>query len=187
MRLETFLVLFAIMANAVDVPLPLSRGTADISQGVDCVSFKTPGRLAAGQSFTAPIGRGLEIRLIGESRGAWSITAGPSGTSDDYLWVVSPPFRTAPHRMIGSGYGIQAVESARLSPRRFRFVTSPREYNDARQLAEKAMRDASGRITVTDIERKGNGSLELSIIEFGSADAERLTWIRVSGRACQPR
>ena len=54
-----------------------------------CVPFETPSRVLARDSFTAPIGKGLEFRLRPEPAGTWNITVGPAGTPLDYLWVVS--------------------------------------------------------------------------------------------------
>ena len=155
---------------------------------IECVTFTTPERLPSGQSFRSEIGRGLEVRLTADGAGQWHIGVGPADTTDDFLWVVSPPFQTAPHLRIGAGYNLTALQSAQLSPRQFRFVTSQLEYEDAAAFVERARRDDGGTITVADIERKGKGSLELWITGFGSSgDRDALTWISARGRACQPR
>lgn len=94
----------------------------------------------------------------------------------------------ASHLLIGAGYGLTAVQSATMSPRQFRFVTSGREYKDARELVERALRDASAGITAADIERRGRGSLQLWITSFEpGASPDTLTSISVRGRACRPR
>jgi hypothetical protein len=152
-----------------------------------CVTFATPDRLSAGDSFKKPIGKGLEVRIRWDGRSAWIVTAGPVGWRDDYLWVVSPPWHTAPHVVIGEGYGVTASQSAQFSPRRFRFVTTAAEYRRARDLVDTAERDAAGRLTVAEIERQGRGTLELWITDFGINPAgDALTWIRLRGRACRP-
>jgi hypothetical protein len=159
-----------------------------VSARTRCVTFATPNRLSAGESFRKPIGKGLEVRIRWDGRSAWIVTAGPVGSPDDYLWVVSPPWQTAPHLVIGEGYGVTVRQSAQFSPRRFRFVTTATEYGRARDLVDAAQRDAAGRITVADIERQGQGTLELWITDFGSSPTgDALTWIRLRGRACQPR
>ena len=111
-------------------PCPDCGRVAAAKQGAshDCVRFQSPGRLAAGMSFwTAPV-RGLEFRLSDD----WDISVGPaSETRMDYLWVVSPPVQTAPHRMIGSGYGLTARQSARIE-RPLRFVLTRVDYDAAR-------------------------------------------------------
>jgi len=167
---------------------PAPSGLATLQSTTECVTFATPARFAAGQSFTKPIGQGLEFRLSWDRRRSWHIAVGPVASDEDYLSVVSPPLRTAPHLVIGEGYNVTALQSARLSPRQFRFVTSAREYQEARQLVDRAERDAGGGITVADIERKGKGSLELEITGFdANGSPKALAWISVKGRACQPR
>jgi hypothetical protein len=162
--------------------------TGGVPAGTRCVTFATSPPLSAGESFRKPIGKGLEVRIKWDGRSAWIVTAGPVGSLDDYLWVVSPPFHTAPHVVIGEGYGVTASQSAQFSPRRFRFVTTATEYRRARDVADAAQRDAAGRITVADIERQGRGTLELWITDFGTSSAgDALTWIRLKGRACQLR
>jgi hypothetical protein len=76
-------------------------------------------------------------------------------------------------------------ESAQLSPRRFRFVTTAQEYEEA--LYERARREVL-EVTAQDFEKRGKGTLELWITGYGLSDAGRdLTWIAVRGNACQPR
>ena len=176
------LVIPLLCAEQREAPQPTNPPTTE------CVDFATPAKLAAGQSFSKAIGHGLEFRLAWDRGHAWNISVGPIGSRDDYLWVVSPPTHTAPHLVIGAAYNLTAVESAALSPRRFRFVTSAQEYEDARQFVDRAERDAGAGITVADIERKGNGSVQVWITGFEpGASSDTLAWIRVRGRACQPR
>ena len=81
-----------------------------------------------------------------------------------------------------------ATESAQLSSRRFRFVTTPQEYEKATRFVERGGRDPAANITAGEIEDKGKGSLELWITGFGAMPTEdSLSWIAVRGRACQPR
>jgi hypothetical protein len=66
-------------------------------------------------------------------------------------------------------------ESAQLSPRRFRFVTTAQEYEEA--LYERARREVL-EVTAQDFEKRGKGTLELWITGYGLSDAGRdLTWI----------
>jgi hypothetical protein len=165
-------------------------GTFPPAAEAHCVSFETPSRVLAGESFTTPIGKGLEFRLRAERAGIWiwNITVGPTATRLDYLWVVSPPFQTAPHRQIGPGYNLSAPQSAQLSPRRFRFVTTPQEYDDAVALVERAGRDPAAAVTFRDFEKKAPGTLELWITGSGLSDADDApTWVTLRGNACQPR
>jgi hypothetical protein len=67
-------------------------------------------------------------------------------------------------------------------------VTSALEYQQARQLVDRAQRDAGAGITVADIEREGKGTLELHIIAYElNQTGDALASIRVKGRACQSR
>jgi hypothetical protein len=162
-------------------------GTTPPAAQPHCVSFETPSRVLAGDSFTTPVGKGLEFQLRSERAGTWDIAIGPAGAPLDYLWIASPPFQTAPHRQIGEGYNPSATESARLSPRRFRFVTTAQEYEEALALYERTRREAPS-VTAQDFEKRGKGTLELWITGYGVSDSDRaLTWITVRGNACQPR
>jgi len=178
--------IFMLAAHAGKTPPPQSRAKSPPDR---CVSF-TSQRLLADRSFTHPIGGGLEFRLSAErgALGTWHITVGPVSGTDDYLWVVSPPFRTAPHVQLGAGYNLTAIQSAQMSPRHLRFVTSRAEYEDAAAFADRAMRDPNAGITVGDIERKGQGTLVLWITDFrANPSGNSLAWVRVRGRACRPR
>ena len=186
-RLAAAALMFAMVFAAAQTGA--GAGVAAQSRGaaLQCVSFTT-GRLGAGSSFRKPIGGRLEARLLWDNGRTWGISVGPAGTDDNYLWVVSPPFRTAPHLMIGPGYHLTAHDSAKLSPREFRFVTSAAEFASAKALVDRALSDAGAAITVDDIERRGRGSLSLTITEFKlGADGSSLAWVRVDGKACQPR
>lgn len=183
-------VLAAVLTAAVVAPGCAARsGSGDgAARALECATFESA-RIQAGESFSAPIGRGLAVRLTPTEGGAWRITVAPDGDRDtDYLWVVSPPLQTAPHLLIGNGYGVPAWQSVRTTPRRFQFVTTEEEYDDALDLVQRRGSYEGVDRTVADIERRGKGSLLLWITDFGLRDGEdRLDWIGVRGRACQPR
>jgi hypothetical protein len=152
-----------------------------------CVSFAS-GRVQADQSFIHPIGGGLEFRLSAErgGRGAWHLAVGPVATVDDYLWVVSPPFRSAPHLWLGAAWHVTATQSAQHTPRYLRFVTSRARYKDAAAFADRAMRGTNAGSTVEDIVRKGRGTLEFRVIDYRTnSSGDGLAWVRVGGRACR--
>jgi hypothetical protein len=183
---------FIICSVIAFSPCAKHRDAGPPAPGVEpttrCVVFATPAKLAAGESFTKPIGHGLEVRLKADGPRWWHISVGPIDSPEDYLWVVSPPLQTAPHLQIGEGYNVTALQSARLSPRHFRFVTSAREFKDARAFVERAASEAGSGITAADVERNGKGSLEVWITAFEPGPSpESLAWISVRGRACQPR
>lgn len=171
------LVFFLVVLSASSWHL---QGAESVDARLECVDFETPPRLVSGASYRAPIGNDLEFRLSAEAPGGWAISVGPIGSLDDYLWIVSPPFRTAPHRYIGT-----EESSPRLSPRRFQFVTSKTEYERAAALVDIATRNPGKGIGVKDIEQAGRGTLQLWITDSGVNQADgSLEWIAVRGRAC---
>src|SRR3712207_3584683 len=87
----------------------LVQAGGNIAPASDCVAIRS-GRLARGAPFAAEIGRGLEFGLVPSCSSdgdcpSWNIVLGQIGGMLDFLWVVSPPFRTSPQLMIGHGYG----------------------------------------------------------------------------------
>ena len=183
-RFEMYIVA-QLLALGTMLPWPSAQPKAPSS--MRCVEFATEDQLEAGASFTAPLDGELEFRLKGSERnGVWDIRVGPRNSPYDYLWIASPPFQTAPHLRIGSGYGLTAEQSVSMSPRRLRFVTSDDAFVRARAMYERARSQAPLGITATDFAALGEGTLELSITGFDVA-GEELAWIRVKGRACQPR
>ena len=165
----------------------LACASAPVTAADSCASFET-GRLTSGASFIRPIGHGLEVRLRAKNGdpGTWDISVGPVGSKMDYLWVASPPYQTAPHLTIGSGYGGRPVDSARFSPRHLRFVTSKVEYDRARAAVDRALHGSTV-VSVKELQRLGHGRLDLSIRDFAvNPSSGQLDWIRVTGRACRP-
>lgn len=171
-----------LVVNAL-LSLPSAQPKAPSS--MRCVEFATEDRLNAGESFTASLERALEFRLrASDQTNLWLIRVGPQNSPDDYLWIASPPFQTAPHLQIGAGYGLTAEQSVSMTPRRLRFVTSDDAYERARTMYDRARTQVG--ITARDVEALGEGTLELSITGFNVARGE-LAWIRAKWRACQPR
>jgi len=168
---------------------PADRATTTLVPDADCVQFQSPTRLAAGTPFRAALLRGLELRL---SEG-WDISVGPVGdVAADYLWVVSPPLRTAPHRMIGAGYGLSARESAQLE-RPLRFVLTRADYDAARAAIDDAR---AAEQTLRELDRLGRGTLSFVITDYRIRDNVQLAdgrttdafeWIMFKGQACVPK
>jgi hypothetical protein len=122
-----------------------------------CVAFASSG-LTAGNSYGAPIGHGLEFRLSSN----WTISVGPEGEPDvDYLGIVSPPFRTAPHLMIGPGYGLTASESVGLE-RPLRFVLTKAEHDAAR----KAIESEPAESLLKTLDGLARGAIKLHIYAY---------------------
>lgn len=145
---------------------------------LDCVKFQSPAKLSAGSPFTARLQRGLEFRLSKD----WVISVGPaSDHSLDYLWLVSPPLRMAPHRMFGKGYGLTAAESAKLN-RSLRFVLNQQDYGAATQAI--SLPDAGETLKQLDALGRGQLILYLDTYELKGDD---FSWIRFHGEACVPK
>jgi hypothetical protein len=152
-----------------------------------CVSFHSPEKLAAGTPFRAALFRGLEFRLSAE----WDIRVGPIDEPQmDYLWLVSPPIQTAPHRQIGPGYGLTARQSASIG-RPLRFVVTRADYTAARAAID--LKDAGE--TLKRMAELGKGRLTLNITDYRIRDVkladgqpgDAFDWIAFKGEACAPR
>jgi hypothetical protein len=157
-----------------------------------CVAFTSGGQVTAGNSFGTPIGHGLEFRLSSN----WTISVGPVGEPDvDFLTIVSPPFRTAPHLTIGPAYGLTARESVGIE-RPLRFVLTKSEFAAAREAiesepAEKLLRTlhtlARGtitfRITAYQI-RQAPPALRRSVLGGDGTPVDAFEWIAFNGEAC---
>jgi hypothetical protein len=148
----------------------------------ECVQFGAK-QLRAGASFTHPLPSGLEFRLP-FSEGGWSITVGPADDrAADFLAPVSPPFRSAPHRVIGFAFGVTAEDSVRVSPRALRFVLSRRDAQAARDIASAARVGDMHRLK--DLDRLTTGTLVLRITG-AEADEEVVRWFGFDAEACVP-
>jgi hypothetical protein len=161
--------------------------TAPAVQASDCVSFASQGRLQAGTPFSYPLPSGLELKLTTD----WDITVVSSDQPDvDYLWVGSPPLRTAPQRRIGPAYGMSARESVGFG-RDLRFVITSEDYRAAREAIDSNR--PTGEI-LRRLEELGKGRLSLVISEYGlrgdrlqdGTFSETLEWISFRGEACVP-
>jgi hypothetical protein len=151
------------------------------------VHFNSPAPLLAGRPFEALLLRGLVFRLSP----TWDISVGPVfEPTQNYLSVVSPPLRTAPHLMIGAGYGLTTRESVGLA-RPLRFVLTRAEYDAALSAIERH----SPEQTLKQLQQLGRGSLTLDITHHeltavyrsGGVSLERLASIDFKGKACFPR
>ncbi|MCU0251868.1 MAG: hypothetical protein MUE61_16835 [Vicinamibacterales bacterium] len=177
-----------LLAGAAAVQVPASDR--------ECVTFASHGRLQHGLDFSVPLPRGLELRLSSERAvddlsDSWDILVKEALGTEDFLWVVSPPFRTAPHRMIGAGYGLTARESVQIQ-RDLRFVLNRAAYEAAVKIVET---EPAGTAKMAALERLGQGTLTVRItgyevhegIKHSWGTSDGLEWIEFEGRACVPR
>jgi hypothetical protein len=155
---------------------------APVEADRECVQFGAK-QLRVGTSFTYPLPGGLEFRLPYRD-GGWAIVVGPREDAEaDFLAPVSPPFRSAPHRVIGAGFGVTPADSVRVSPRILRFVLSRRDAQAARDMASAALVGDVQRIK--DLDRLPSGTLTLRITE-ADADEEVIRWVGFEAEACVP-
>jgi hypothetical protein len=171
------------------------RSGGQVHIETECVPFASKGKVRAGTDFRIPLPRGLEFELLPMEQSGWSIRVGQSAGVIDYMWVVTPPYQTAPHVQIGAGYGLTARESAQIE-RHLRFVVTHEDYERARGLFTDW---SEGRLE-TEVFQKHRaelrtGTLRLKITDFAigapvnTEDPENdvLDWIAFEGEACVPR
>jgi hypothetical protein len=93
--------------------------------------LRLSGRIARGEVFRKDIPGGLEFLLLptASDPGAvegWTIQVSPKGAHprerDDFVWVVTPPYRGYNARDLDTSYGTPAKEAVGYSPREFHFV-----------------------------------------------------------------
>lgn len=152
-----------------------------------CLTFQSQSRLPAGKAFATPVPDGLEFRLVPDRDYGWSITVvDPSRPQVDYLWVVSPPYQTAPQRQIGAGYNHTARQSASM-PRELFYVLSAEDHKTMFDLlAVRPAPPGHTRAIIEARERLRKGRLLLNITSF-EGDDDALDWITFTGEACAPR
>jgi len=145
---------------------------------LDCVEIRSPQKLQAGSTLRKPIQNGLEFRLSKD----WDISIGPAADRTlDYLWLVSPPIRTAPQRRFGAGYGVTAKESTQLK-RSLRFVLNQPDHDAALE----ALDLPDGAETLKRLDVLGRGTLILYIDKY-ELNGDALRWIQFHGEACVPK
>ena len=85
------------------------------------------GQANRGEEFRKEIAPGL-ICVLRPSEDGWNITVqpvqkpvAPEGC-DDFVWVVTPPYRSSNPRYLETSYGTSAREAVKWSPRELQFV-----------------------------------------------------------------
>lgn len=165
----------------------LLSGTAE-PPSTRCVRFSSPRPIAAGTDFRVQLPRHLEVRLEPNGQGGWYIKVIGQGKTD-LVWVVSPPFQTAPQLVIGAAYGVTSQQSAEME-RWLRFVPTAAEYEQALKVHEAWRTGQLQPHLALDWLRGGDveaGTLRIKITDFGLQDgSDSLAWIEVDGEACVP-
>lgn len=165
---------------------------AERSRPTECVKIERSEKLMAGQSFSFGLPGGFRFDLTASDEGAWDIAVVDPKTPDvDYMWVVSPPYQTAPQRMIAASYGQTAAENASFT-RQLRFVLTAHDHKTMFDLL--AARAPSDRI-LESVDGLTTGTLALDVTGFetrtftreNGTSYEGFAWITFVGEACVPR
>jgi len=175
-----------------------AQNPATTNASTECVRFKSPNRLPSGTDFRVPLPRGLEFKLKADRAWnfGWGLAVGLRGEETDYMWVVTPPFQTAPHLFLGASYGVTTRESVQFE-RNHWFVVTPEDYDRALRIFE----DWSTGRTDAEMSRDRRaqlrtGTLRLTITNYrigkrariaDAVEIDVLEWIEFEGEACVPR
>jgi hypothetical protein len=97
------------------------------------------GKVSKGEVYEHALEGGLLFRLVPNSAGnppGWVIMVTPKDRSrDDYVWVVTPPYRYWNPKYVDISYGMSAEEAVKMTPRDFYFVTNETDYKIADEAA----------------------------------------------------
>ncbi len=116
--------------------LLLSMLLAVVSPAQDRL-IRFSGEVSQGREFRKEIGAGLVFVLAPSAIdpgaiGGWTITVSPQGKHpaecNDFVWVVTPPYRSYNARYLDTSYGTTAKDAVSISPREFRFVLNCEDY-----------------------------------------------------------
>ena len=118
------------------VLLALIAGVTASSSDAKLIRFS--GEVARDHEFRRPIGHGLVFALVSDKSepgaiSGWTITIAPEAKQDhadsnDFAWVVMPPYRSSNSRYLSTTYGTTAKEAVGWSPRDFNFVLNCHDY-----------------------------------------------------------
>jgi hypothetical protein len=107
-----------------------------------CMHVAFSGEVSADKNFDRLFGP-LRFRLNSEQASAgWWIEVIPAqdakSANDEYVWVVTPPYRFANVRYLDTSYGTRAEDSVKDSPRDFNFVLDQEQFRRAEDLLNLA-------------------------------------------------
>ena len=125
--------------------------------------------------------RGLELEF--RPNEPIKVYAASDAAHTDYLWLVSPPLRYAPHRFLGPAYDIAAAAAAQMRRSLF-FVTSRVDY-DAVDAAYERHVPAEEYFAL--LQRLKLGTLSITITDYAAAKSNAWDWVSFKGEACVPR
>jgi hypothetical protein len=77
------------------------------------------------------------------SNSGWTIEINPQVVNgngpSEYIWVVTPPYRSSNPRYLDTTYGVSAEEAVHETPRSFNFVLTEAQYYEASRLVDLAI------------------------------------------------
>jgi hypothetical protein len=107
-----------------------------------CLQLAFRGEISSGHQFSQAIGGNLMFELVPSAFG-WTIEITPqavSGTgTPEYIWVVTPPYRSSNPRYLDTTYSVSAEEAVHETPRSFNFVLTEAQYQEASRLVDIAI------------------------------------------------
>jgi hypothetical protein len=111
-----------------------------------CIKFGFGGEVDAGEKFTRNIGSGLTFRLDPwNDEEGWEFEIGPTSKDpenpnewDQYVYVLSPPYRFGGPRDINTGWGRPAQDAVK-GEREFRFVITRSDASRAAAAIDKVL------------------------------------------------
>ena len=116
------LVVSLLVASAFGLPT---------AEGQTLCNLQIAGELNAGQSFSAPIGHGLQVYFQPITSG-WILRIFPAGRSlpaHDYAELATPPYQSVSPLSVSTDFSFRAQDAVGWNPRRFRFATSPETFD----------------------------------------------------------
>jgi hypothetical protein len=107
----------------------------------NCRILTLKGEVAAGGSWSSPLGQGWVFRLVpvqpgAESYSGWDLVVDldkPAGFPDALL-VASPPWNSINEREIATTFGLRAQDAIGWNPRGFRFLTDAAAFRQSQHL-----------------------------------------------------
>jgi hypothetical protein len=145
-----------------------------------CILVSFSGEVSDGQDFERSFGADLLFRLTSKGKQeGWDIEVVPQRNGDagnsEYVWVVTPPYRSGNPRYLDTSYGMSAKQAVAASPRHFNFVLNEEQFKKAVGLVDLAImsRPSSGIRSPQEITREVQKATE-ALLAFSVAKG-RLT------------
>ena len=138
--------IFTILILFLGAFVPTGAVARALPQPRECSSIPLTGEVKEGQEWSAGIGEGWIFRLApiqpsGRGYSGWDLVVNRAEDASypDALLVATPPYGSLNEREIGTTYGLRAQDAIAWSPRRFHFLTSTKDWQQARELYRDLM------------------------------------------------